>query len=82
MNLYSEMTDDELNAEIATYKTALRTLDLEGVVSSAAGEGRRIEYTRSNRKDLVNALREMIAEASSRGLASGGDAHNAIAVEF
>lgn len=84
MNIYGPdfFTDDELIAEIKAYIAAKREVALGGGVGVVAGEGRRVEFTRANAKDIDVALREMAYEARERGLSIGGDADSAILVEI
>ncbi|MET0373960.1 MAG: hypothetical protein ABW128_06845 [Rhizorhabdus sp.] len=80
MRPYINMTDDELTAEI-TATFAARKTAIGGGVAVVAGEGRRIEYTRSNLSGLDRTLRDLGFEARKRGLPIGGIG-GAIAVEI
>lgn len=80
MRPYINMSDEELEAEIASTVAARRTA-IGGSVAVIAGEGRRIEYTRSNLGGLDKVLRDLGFEARKRGLAIGGTG-GAIAVEI
>ena len=81
MRPYAGLTDEQLEAEIQAYLAARREVALGGGVGVIAGEGRRIEYVRSNIGLLDQDLRALGWEARYRGLAIGGDG-GAIAVEF
>lgn len=81
MRPYVTHTDDEIVAEITQYRDAKKTIGLGGVVSKIAGEGRMVEYTRSNMPTIDTALRELYAEARRRNLEIGGTG-GAIAVEI
>jgi hypothetical protein len=71
MRLYEDFTDEELAAEIAAYRGAIRKADLNDV-GVVAGEGRRVEFTRSNVGSARTALRDMLAEWNRRNGRHGG----------
>ena len=69
---YAEYTDDQIKDEIAEYRAARKQHAVGGGVQQAAGEGRMIKYFGTDVKTIDAALRELAAEARSRGLAIGG----------
>lgn len=71
-SLYSDLTDEQLAAKIVQFRDAQDELALGGGVAVIAGEGRRIEYTRSQSGKLASALIELLAERDRRGGTSGG----------
>jgi hypothetical protein len=77
------LTNEALLAEIAAFRKALREIALGGGVGVVAGEGRRLEFTKSNAGAASGALRDLLQEAKDRGLdigsAGGG---GSIVVEF
>lgn len=79
-------TDEQLVGEIKEYVAARKVLKRGETAGfkSIAGEGRRIEFapTPDQVASLDADLREMMAEARRRGLAIGGTAGGAIAVEI
>lgn len=66
MARYSDLTDEELQGKITSFRNALEELALGGGVSVVAGEGRRMEFTRSNIKDCERLLEALEAEWDSR----------------
>lgn len=88
MNLWGpEFFDDAaLEAEIRQYAAARRTVrggNPAALIRKVQGEGRMIEFSPvADSMAMLDAdLREMLAEARRRGLAIGGVAPHAIAVE-
>lgn len=78
---YSDLTDAELDAEIAAFRQARRdalTPGGVGTVKRVTDEGRSIEYTGVQLGALDRELRELIAERNRRA----GKGGNAILVEF
>lgn len=78
---YSGLTDAELDAEIAAFRTARRDALMPGGVGSVkrvSDEGRSIEYTGVQVDALDRELRELLAERNRRA----GKGGNAILVEF
>lgn len=75
MSGYDHFTDEQLTAEIAEYRAALKTATMRPV-AVIAGEGRRLEFTgKSGIEELRGELRNLVAEAQARGLlqsAGGG----------
>lgn len=65
------LTDEALLAEIAAYRGAIREVATTNV-GVIAGEGRRVEFTKSNVTVAQTALRELLFIARQRGLAIGG----------
>lgn len=70
MRPYADLTDEELKAEIAEFRLAIKQA-AKGGVGVVAGEGRRLEYTAGNMNIAYAALRDLYAEAAERGLAIG-----------
>lgn len=81
MRPYADLTDDELTAEIKQYRDARKEALFGGGVGVIAGEGRRIEYTKTSVGGLDQELRLLYYEARARGLPIGGTG-GAIAVEI
>lgn len=80
MQPYDDLTDEELLAEIAEYRAAMKAAAIGGGFEEVAGEGRKIKYFGTDVAACRAALRELMLEAQDRGLAceTGG----AIAVEI
>jgi len=78
MGIYTDLSNAELDEEIATLRTARRQVMTEGV-SKIAGEGRSIEYSRADSTRVERSLRDAIAERSRRAGRCNG---HAIPVEF
>lgn len=68
--MYSDLDDEELDAEIVELRTKVKEVMAGGAVQVIAGEGRRIEYTRSNLDGLESLLRAALNEREKR--ANGG----------
>lgn len=62
---YSDLTVEQLIAEIAEYRTAIKEA-IKGGVGVVAAEGRRIEYTRYDTRGARLELRELEAELARR----------------
>ncbi len=75
------LTDEELLAEIAQYRKAVRDVAMGGGIGKVSGEGRLLEFTRSNALVASAALRDLLTVARGRGLPIAGDI-GAIAVEI
>lgn len=82
MRLYADLTDDELSAEISEYRAAIKKVATGGGIAVVAGEGRRVEYVSGNVGEARTALRDLLAEASYRGLPIAGTGGGAIPVEI
>lgn len=80
MGLYGSLTDEELKAEIAEYRAAIKKAAMGGV-GVVAGEGRRLEYTAGNMSIARTELRELLTEAAARGMEIG-EGGGAIPVEI
>jgi len=78
--VYGHLTNEQLLAEIATFRDAIRQGMLGGGVSRVSGEGRSVTILGANIDGLRDALRGMEAEAGVRGLVAGGG--GSIAVEI
>jgi len=74
MRPYADLTDEQLVAEIAEYRAAIKKAAIGGGVGVVAGEGRRIEYTAGNVGEARRELRELYTEATERGLPVGDGA--------
>ncbi len=81
MRPYADLTDRALSDEIKQYRDARREALFGGGVGVIAGEGRRIEYTKTSIGGLDADLRLLYYEARMRGMAIGGTG-GAIAVEI
>jgi len=81
MRPYADLTDELLIAEIEQYRAARKEAMFGGGVGVIAGEGRRIEYTKTSIRGLDEELRVLYYEARQRGLPIGGSG-GAIAVEI
>jgi Mn-dependent DtxR family transcriptional regulator len=81
MSRFAYMTDDELTAEIAAYRKAIRDVTMGGGVGRVAGEGRMMEITRPDVGRAEAALRDLEALARRRGLVLTGSG-GAIGVEI
>lgn len=79
---YAEYTDQQIKDEIAEYRAAKKQNALGGSIQQVAGEGRMIKYFGTDNRTIDLELRELYAEAKSRGLAIGGDHGGAIPVEI
>jgi hypothetical protein len=79
MGMYSDLTAEELDEEIAILRQARRDILGPEKISKIAGEGRSIEYSRGDMKTLERSLRDALAERARR---SGGGSGGAIPVEF
>ncbi len=82
--IYSDLTNDELTAEIAAFRAARRAVLLPGtggvgVVKRVTDGDRTLEYTQANLGALDSELRALLAEQARRAGRIGG---NAIEVEF
>lgn len=77
MSLYADLTDEQLDAEIASLRTKMR--DPEPGVRSVAGEGRRMEFFGGNSSNLQSLLRQALEEKARR---EGRPAGGAIGVWF
>lgn len=66
MGRYSNLTDEELSAKITSFRDAIEAIALGGDVSVVAGEGRRMEFTRSNVKDAERIMQQLEAEWDAR----------------
>jgi hypothetical protein len=76
-------SDDELVQTILAYRKAIRDVAMGGGVGVVAGENRRLEFTQANVKLAQTAMRDLLGEASDRGLPIGGaDISGSLAVEF
>ena len=64
--MYSDLTDEELDAEIVELRGKVKEVMSGGAVQVIAGEGRRIEYTRSNIDGLESLLRSALNEREKR----------------
>jgi hypothetical protein len=85
MGLYSDLTDEELTAEIAAYRLARRDVIIGGgggvgTVRKVSDGDRTLEYTRANLRDLDIELKALLNETEPPGRSSGGG--RAIRVEF
>lgn len=81
MRPYEHLTDEQLLAEIAEYRAAVKKVALGGEVGVVAGEGRRVEFVASNLDAARLELRELYAEAAYRNIGSG-EGGGAIPVEI
>ena len=86
MGLYSDLTDDQLAAEIASYRDArkaivLGTGDGVGAVKRVTDGDRTVEYTQANLPALERELNALLAEQARRASPTG-IAGRAIQVEF
>lgn len=70
MAMYSDLTDEELDAKIIELRDKVETVVGGGAVAVIAGEGRRKEYTRGNIDGLRGLLNAAIIERDKR--ANGG----------
>ena len=81
MRPYEHLTDEQLLAEIADYRGAIKKIAMGESVAVVAGEGRRMEFVASNVDVARTELRELYLEAQIRGLSSG-ETGGAIPVEI
>jgi hypothetical protein len=83
MGLYSDLTDEQLDAEILAFRNARRAViisgDGVGTVRRITDADRTIEYTRANLRDLDVELQALLREKDRR---ANGGCGRAIGVEF
>lgn len=83
MGLYSDLTDNELDTEIAAFRAARRSViiagDGVGTVRRITDADRTIEYTRANLRDLDVELDRLLREKDRR---ANGGCGRALPVEF
>lgn len=84
MAIYSDLTNEQLTAEIAAFRTARRNIILGGdggvgAVKRVSDGDRTIEYTSANLAALDTELKTLLAEQNRR---NGRGFGNAIEVEF
>lgn len=79
---YASYTDQQILDEIAEYRSARKAAALGGNIQEVAGEGRKIKYFGTDMRTVDAELRELYAEAKSRGLEIGGERGGAIPVEI
>jgi hypothetical protein len=77
MSIYADMTEEQLEAEIAALRTKIRT-GQDPAVRSVTGEGRRIEWAGGT----VTNLRRLLREAELALATLQGTRGNAIGVRF
>jgi hypothetical protein len=77
---YSDLSDEELTARIVKYRDAQDQVVMGGNVAVIAGEGRRIEYTRSNASSIAAILSELLAERNRRPSMGGSCGGNALPI--
>lgn len=87
MGLYSDLTDEELAAEIAAFRAARRAVVLGGdggvgTVKRITDGDRTIEYTAANLGMLDAELKALLAEDARRKDPFGRGSGRAIEVEF
>lgn len=84
--LYADISDEDLVTKIRAFRDARDELAGGGMVAKVQGEGRMVEYVRSDitgsSKALNTALRNYLAEAARRGLPIGDGLGGAILVEI
>jgi hypothetical protein len=85
MGLYSDLTDEQLDVEIAAFRDARRSVLMPGaggvgVVKRIRDADRQLEYTSANLADLNRELQALLNEKNRR--INGGGGGQAIAVEF
>lgn len=79
MSVFSDLTDEELDAEIARLAGLIRGQPTNPTVKSVAGEGRKVEYgNHSSSSDLRRLHREANEEKARRAGVTG----TAIGVRF
>jgi len=83
-NIYEDLTDEELAAEIAAFRAARRSMllaggDGVGVVKRIRDGDRQLEYTDANKGDLDRELQALLTEKARR---EGRYTGRAIEVEF
>lgn len=81
MRPYINLTDEEVVTAITDTFAARSQIGTGGVAVVIAGEGRRVEYTPADNKQLSSDLRHLEYEARLRGLDIAGIG-GAVAVEF
>jgi hypothetical protein len=75
MSVYSDLTDEELEAEIADLRSRIRGAPGSPAVKSVAGEGRRVEYENMSSHGLRRLLTDALNEQERRnGTGLGGAA--------
>lgn len=77
--LYGDLTDEQLDAKIADLRAKLETVYEGGAAIVVAGEGRRVEYTRSNASGLEGMLKDAVREKQRR---AGVQVSGALGVVF
>lgn len=77
--IYGHLTDEELAAKIADLASKYENAQTGGVAIVVAGDGRRIEYTRSNSAGLLGLLTDASRERDRR---AGVHTSGAIRVVF
>jgi membrane protease subunit (stomatin/prohibitin family) len=77
--LYQDLTDEELVAKIANLTSLYETAISGGTAVVVAGEGRRVEYTRSNAAGLASLITAAQREQQRR---AGVQITGAIAVSY
>lgn len=64
--MYSDLSDEELDVEIVELRGKVKQVMSGEAVQVIAGEGRRVEYTRSNLDGLNDLLRLALLEREKR----------------
>lgn len=79
MSVFGDLTEEELEAEIATIRMRIRGQVSDAPVKSVAGEGRRVEYMNMSPSDLRRLLREAL---EALAVIQGNTGGRAIGVRF
>jgi len=66
IQIYTNLSDADLQAKIDTFTSAYEAAMSGGVATVVAGEGRRIEYTKSNATGLYSLLKLALDEQQRR----------------
>lgn len=78
--MYSDLTDEELEAKITELRDGIEKVAMGGAVAVIAGEGRRKEFTRSNSTELRKLLNAALDERDNRK--NGGRRGRALGVRY
>lgn len=77
--LYGDLDDAALAAKIVELRGKYEQAIGGGVATVVAGQGRRIEYTRSNAAGLLSLIKEAVREQESR---AGVQVSGALSITF
>lgn len=84
MSVYADLTEEQLEAEIATLRQRIRDAGKSPTagIKSIAGEGRRMEFFGSGGGTSTMDLRRLLREATDALAMLRGDSGSAIGVRY